>query len=111
MAAPAAPAAPLDPMELRLRERARYLTALQKYDQRLYDPTDMLIKARDITYGIKPERNAQYDLPPHIIASAHISTAMQGSIVPGAGIRSRTRKDDVALRAICCQNRHATRYW
>ena len=95
MAAPAAaaPAAPLNPMELRLRERARYLTALQKYDQRLWDPTDMLIKSRDITYGIKPERNQQYDLPPHIIASAHISTAMQGSIVPGVlepGIRAGT---------------------
>ena len=92
MAAPA-PAAPLDPVEMRLRERARYLTALQKYDQRLWDPTDMMLKSHDITYGIKPERNAQYDLPPHIIASAHISTAMQGSIVPGVlepGIRAGT---------------------
>ena len=91
MAAPAA--APLDPVEMRLRERSRYLTALQKYDQRLWDPTDMMLKSQDITYGIKPERNAQYDLPPHIIASAHISTAMQGSIVPGVmepGIRAGT---------------------
>ena len=89
MAVPAGVA--LDPIELRLRERARYLTALQKYDQRLWDATDMMIKSEDITYGIKPERNAQYDIPPHIIASAHISTAMQGSIVPGVlepGIRA-----------------------
>ena len=72
-----------DPMELRLAERRRYLTALQKYDQRLWDPVDMMRKSYDITYGIKPEKDKSFDLPPHIILSAHISTAMQGSIVPG----------------------------
>jgi len=90
-AVPAAAPAPLNPVELRLQERARYLTALQKYDQRLWDPTDQLLKAEDITYGINPERNKQYDLSPHLIMSAHISTAMQGSIVPGVlepGIRA-----------------------
>jgi hypothetical protein len=72
-----------DPVELRLAERRRYLTALQKYDQRLWDPVDMMRKSYDITYGIKAEKDKQFDLPPHIILSAHISTAMQGSIVPG----------------------------
>jgi hypothetical protein len=72
-----------NPMELRLAERRRYLTALQKYDQRLWDPVDMMRKQVDLTYGIKPEKDKQFDLPPHIILSAHISTAMQGSIVPG----------------------------
>lgn len=73
----------IDPVELRLAERRRYLTALQKFDQRLWDPVDMMRKQQDITYGIKAEKDKQFDIPPHIIASAHISTAMQGSIVPG----------------------------
>ena len=73
----------MDPVELRLAERRRYLTALQKYDQRLWDPVDIMRKSYDITYGIKAEKDKQFDLPPHIILSAHISTAMQGSIVPG----------------------------
>ena len=80
-----------DPVELRLAERRRYLTALQKFDQRLYDPVDMMRKAADITYGIKPEKNKQFDLPAHVIINAHISTAMQGSIVPGVlepGVRA-----------------------
>ena len=81
MAAPAV-AAP-NPIELRLAERRRYLTALQKFDQRLWDPVDMMRKKQDITYGIKQEKDNQFDLPPHIIINAHISTAMQGSIVPG----------------------------
>ena len=72
-----------DPVELRLAERNRYLTALQKFDQRLWDPVDIMRKQQDITYGIKPEKDKQFDLPSHIIISAHISTAMQGSIVPG----------------------------
>ena len=66
-----------------LRERRRYLGALQKEDQRLWDPDEMLLKAYDVTYGLKPEKGKSYDVPQHIIASAHISTAMQGSIVPG----------------------------
>ena len=73
----------IDPVELRLAERRRYLTALQKFDQRLWDPVDMLRKGADLTYGIKPEKDKQFDLPPHVIINAHISTAMQGSIVPG----------------------------
>lgn len=80
-----------DPVELRLAERRRYLTAVQKFDQRLYDPVDMMRKAADITYGIKPESNKQFDLPAHVIINAHISTAMQGSIVPGVlepGVRA-----------------------
>ena len=73
----------IDPIEMRLRERRRYLTALQKFDQRLWDPIDMMRKQQDITYGIKPERNKQFDLPPFVVTNAHISLAMQGSIVPG----------------------------
>ena len=72
-----------DPVELRLAERARYLTALQKFDQRLYDPVDMMRKARDLTYGVKQEKDKQFDLPAAVIINAHVSQAMQGSIVPG----------------------------
>ena len=66
-----------------LAERSRYLGALQKEDQRIWDPDEMLLKAYDVTYGLKAERGKTFDIPQHIIASAHISTAMQGSIVPG----------------------------
>jgi hypothetical protein len=43
----------------------------------------MLLKSYDVTYGLKAEKGKTFDIPQHIIASAHISTAMQGSIVPG----------------------------
>mgnify|MGYP000020533768 FL=1 len=66
-----------------LRERLRYLGALQKEDQRLWDPDEMLLKAYDVTYGLKAEKGKTFDVPQHIIAAAHISTAMQGSIYPG----------------------------
>ena len=79
----AAPPAPLDIDARFLRERRRYLGALQKEDQRLWDPDEMLMKAHDVTYGLKPEKGITFDMPQHIIASAHISTAMQGSIYPG----------------------------
>ena len=52
-------------------------------DQRLWDATDMMRKAVDVTYGVKPERNGSYDVSPHVISSAHVSTAVQGDIVPG----------------------------
>ena len=83
MAAPlVAPAVPDIDAQF-LRERRRYLGALQKEDQRLWDPDEMLMKSYDVTYGLKPEKGISFDIPQHIIASAHISTAMQGSIYPG----------------------------
>ena len=76
-------APPLNPGQLFERERLRWRGALQKEDQRLWDATDMMRKAANITYGIKPEKSGSYDIPAHVIVSAHISTAMQGSIFPG----------------------------
>lgn len=79
MAAPV----PLNPQQLFERERMRWRGALQMEDQRLWDATDMMRKASDVTYGFKPEKGGSLDIAPHIISSAHISTAMQGDIVPG----------------------------
>ena len=73
----------LDPEALFQAERRRYLKELQKSDQRLWDSIDMMRKAQDVTYGFKRETNKTFDVSPHIIASAHISTALQGSVVPG----------------------------
>ena len=81
VAAPVDPAAEIDARFL--RERQRYLGALQKEDQRLWDPDEMLMKSYDVTYGLKAEKGITFDIPQHIIAAAHISTAMQGSIYPG----------------------------
>ena len=79
----AAPPAPPNPQVLFERERLRWRAAIQMEDQRLWDATDMMRKAVDVTYGVKPERNGSYDVSPHVISSAHISTAVQGDIVPG----------------------------
>jgi hypothetical protein len=79
----AAVAPALNADQLFERERLRWMSAIQKEDQRLWDATDMMRKAQNVTYGIKPEKNGRFDISPHIIASAHISTAMQGSIFPG----------------------------
>ena len=72
-----------NPIELRLAERRRYLTALQKFDQRLWDPVDMMRKQQDVTYGVQQQKGNQFDLPQVVIVNAHISLAMQCSIVPG----------------------------
>ena len=72
-----------DMNEYLLRERARYKKELEKEDQRLWDGVDMQRKAYDVRYGLKAQKPKDHDIPPHIMASAHISTAMQGSIVPG----------------------------
>ena len=79
----AAAVAPLNPQQLFDQERLRWRGAIQKEDQRLWDATDMMRKAANFNYGIKPQKDGSFDIPPHIISSAHISTAMQGSIYPG----------------------------
>lgn len=89
-------APPLNPGQLFERERLRWRGALQQEDQRLWDATDMLRKAANITYGMKPEKGGGYDIPPHVIVSAHISTAMQGSIFPGQ-VDSSIRAGPVVL--------------
>jgi hypothetical protein len=65
------------------RERRRYNKVLEAEDQRLWGPDEIMRKAYDITYGMKPKGEKTFDLPPGIIKNAHISTAMQGSIFPG----------------------------
>ena len=65
------------------RERRRYNKVWADEDQRLWGPEEMLRKAYDFSFGIKPKREKTTDIPAGIIASAHISTAMQGSIFPG----------------------------
>ena len=85
MAAPAVAAPPpvLNAQQLFDRERRRWRSVLQSEDQRLWDATDMMRKAADVTYKVKPEKNGRLDIPAQIIINAHISTAMQGSIYPG----------------------------
>ena len=55
-------AAPPNPQVLFERERLRWRAAIQMEDQRLWDATDMMRKAVDVTYGVKPERNGSYDV-------------------------------------------------
>ena len=64
-------------------ERRRYNKVWADEDQRLWGPDEIMRKAYDISFGMKPKGEKTFDLPPGIIASAHISTAMQGSIFPG----------------------------
>ena len=64
-------------------ERKRYKKSWAAEDQRLWGPDEMMRKAVDVTFGLVPKGEKRFDIPPGIIASAHISTAMQGSTQPG----------------------------
>jgi len=64
-------------------ERKRYKKSWAAEDQRLWGPDEMMRKAVDVTFGMVPKGEKRFDIPPGIIASAHISTAMQGSTQPG----------------------------
>ena len=86
MAAPAAPipAIVVDDEDAQFeRERSRYNKVLESEDQRLWGPEEIMRKQYNPTYGLRPKGEKTFDIPPGIIASAHISTAMQGSIFPG----------------------------
>ena len=65
------------------RKRMRYKKTWADEDQRLWGPREMMMKSVDLKFGLKPKGEKTFDMPPGIIVAAHISTAMQGSIVPG----------------------------
>ena len=76
-------AEPVRPFRTEAAERSRYKKTWADQDQRLWGPDEMMRKAVDITFGQVPKGEKRFDIPLGIIASAHISTAMQGSTQPG----------------------------
>ena len=76
-------AEPMPPFRTEEAERQRYKRTWADEDQRLWGPEEMMRKAVDVTFGMVPKGEKRFDIPLGIIASAHISTAMQGSTVPG----------------------------
>ena len=76
-------AAPIPQLRTEAAERARYKKSWADEDQRLWGPDETMRKAYDVTFGLVPKGEPRFDLPPGIIASAHISTAMQGKTQPG----------------------------
>ena len=70
-------------MDREARERKRYKKSWADEDQRLWGADEMMRKAVDVTFGMVPKGEKRFDIPLGIIASAHISTAMQGSTQPG----------------------------
>ena len=76
-------AEPVQPFRTEAAERSRYKKSWADEDQRLWGPEEMMRKAYDVTFGLVPKGEPRFDIPPGIIASAHISTAMQGRTQPG----------------------------
>ena len=76
-------AEPVRPFRTEAAERSRYKKTWADQDQRLWGPDEMMRKAVDITFGQVPKGEKRFDIPLGIIASAHISTAMQGRTQPG----------------------------
>ena len=89
------------------RERSRYNKVLESEDQRLWGPEEMMRKAYNPTFGIRPKGEKTFDIPPGIIASAHLSTAMQGSIFPGK-VDPRVRSMGVFVEGVRARRRPFT---